>query len=176
MPPDSAADLLLSLLTGPPPPPWPNTLCELPIFDEADLPASVGSLQLRLWSRFLALYPDQAFADQLCGVLRHGAKLGYKGPFCSATRLNISNLPLDNHNIFHPSQEITAHLQEGRLRVVPHPAATGLVCSPLGVVPKPKSDRRHTIYHLSHPRKPGSRLLSVNSGIQPSVSGRAPGT
>ncbi|KAJ1027010.1 hypothetical protein NDA18_003031 [Ustilago nuda] len=46
------------------------------IFDEADFPASVGSLQLRVWSRFLAFYPDQAFADQLCGVLRHGAKLG----------------------------------------------------------------------------------------------------
>ncbi|SPC62382.1 uncharacterized protein UHOD_11529 [Ustilago sp. UG-2017b] len=111
MPPDSAADLLLSLLTGPPPPPWPNTLCKLPIFDKANLLASVGSLQLRLWSRFLALYPDQAFADQLCGVC-HGAKLDYEGPLCSAARLDISNLPLDDHNVFHLHQEITARLQE----------------------------------------------------------------
>ncbi|SOV09373.1 uncharacterized protein UDID_18567 [Ustilago sp. UG-2017a] len=168
MPPDSAADLLLSLLTGPPPPPWPNTLCKLPIFDKANLLASVGSLQLRLWSRFLALYPDQAFADQLCGVLFHGAKLDYEGPLCSAARLDISNLPLDDHNVFHLHQEITAHLQEGRLRVVLHPAATGLVCSLLGVIPKPNSDRWRTIYHLSHPRKPRSQLPSVNSGIQPS--------
>ncbi|KAJ1022693.1 hypothetical protein NDA18_005031 [Ustilago nuda] len=126
-------------------PPRPNTFCELPIFDEADSPASEGSLQLRIWSRFLAPYPDQAFADQLRGALRHGAKLDYEGPLRSATRLDVPNLPLDDLDVAHLRQEITARLREGRLR-----------------------DKRRTIYHLSHPRQPGSRLPSVNSGIQPS--------
>ncbi|KAJ1572452.1 hypothetical protein NDA14_001885 [Ustilago hordei] len=140
MPPDSAANLLLSLLTGPPPPPQPNTLCKLPIFNEANFPASVGSLQLCIWLQFLAFYPNQAFADQLCGALCHSAKLSYEGPLCSATRLNIPNLPLDNHNIFHLHQEITAHLWESHLWEVPHPQVTGLICSPLGVIPKPNSN------------------------------------
>ncbi|KAJ1030879.1 hypothetical protein NDA18_002108 [Ustilago nuda] len=44
-------------------------------------------------------------------------------------------------------------------------APATLVCSPVGVVPKPRSNKRRTIYHLSHPRKPGTRLPSVNDGI-----------
>ncbi|KAJ1029389.1 hypothetical protein NDA13_002640 [Ustilago tritici] len=82
-------------------PPRPNTLCKLPIFDVANSPASVSSLQLRLWSRFLDLYPDQTYADQLRGALRHGARLGYEGPLRSATRLDVPNLPLDNQDVFH---------------------------------------------------------------------------
>ncbi|SPO24216.1 uncharacterized protein UTRI_03484 [Ustilago trichophora] len=168
MPSDRASNLLLGLLTGLPPSPRPNTLCELPIFDVTDVPATVGTLQLRHWSRFLDLYPDRAFAAQLRGALQHSVKLGYNGPLCSSARLDAANLPMDPDDIHHLRREIEARLAEGRLRRVDDPAAIQLVCSPVGVVPKPHSDKKRTIYHLSHPRRPGSRLPSINDGINTS--------
>ncbi|SPO30782.1 uncharacterized protein UTRI_05399 [Ustilago trichophora] len=71
-------------------------------------------------------------------------------------------------DLHHLRCEVKAHLQEGCLRHVADPSAINLVCSPVGVVPKPHSDKKRTIYHLSHPRKPGLRLLSVNDGINTS--------
>ncbi|SNX86181.1 uncharacterized protein MEPE_04890 [Melanopsichium pennsylvanicum] len=168
MSPASASSSIIPLLTGLPPPPRPNTVCRQPIFDVADVPATIGSLQLHLWSHFLDLYPDQAFASQLRGALRHCVKLGYDGPLRSSARLEVANLPMDADDTFHLRREIDARLREGRLHHVVDPDGIQLVCSPVGVVPKPHSDKRRTIYHLSHPRKPGSRLPSVNDGIHPS--------
>ncbi|SAM63116.1 uncharacterized protein UBRO_21037 [Ustilago bromivora] len=120
--PDLASDCLLSLITGLiPPPPRPNTLCELPIFDATNIPA-------------------------MCVV----------------------NLPMDSDDVHHLCHEIEAHLAEGRLRHVTNPVSSRLACSPVGVVPKPHSDKRRTIYHLSHPRKPGTCLPSFNDGIHTS--------
>ncbi|SPO31550.1 uncharacterized protein UTRI_10299 [Ustilago trichophora] len=168
MSPDSASTFLSALLSGTPPPPRPNTLCERPIFDATDVPATVGTLQLRYWSQFLDLYPDQAFATQLRGALRHGVKLGYDGPLRHNARPDVNNLPMDSADVQHLRREIETRMQEGRLRHVANPSDVRLVCSPVGVVPKPHSDKRRTIYHLSHPRKPGARLPSVNDGIHPS--------
>ncbi|SPO32026.1 uncharacterized protein UTRI_02583 [Ustilago trichophora] len=165
MSPDHASTILSRLLTGPPPSPQPNTWCEEPIFDVSDTPATVGTLNIRYWSSFLDLYPDQVFAAQLRGALQHGVKLGYSGQLRSAPRLEINNLPMDDDDVQHLRREIQARVQEGRLRPVDNPADIKLVCSPVGVVPKPHSDKRRTIYHLSHPHKPGSRLPSVNDGI-----------
>ncbi|SPO29085.1 uncharacterized protein UTRI_06034 [Ustilago trichophora] len=165
MSPDQASAILSRILTGPSPPPRPNTWCEEPIFDVSDTPATVGTLNIRYWSPFLDLYPDQVFAAQLRGALQHGVKLGYSGQLCSAPRLEINNLPMDDDDVQHLRREIQARVQEGRLRPVDNPADINLVCSPVGVVPKPHSNKRRTIYHLSHPRKPGSRLPSVNDGI-----------
>ncbi|SAM84810.1 uncharacterized protein UBRO_20851 [Ustilago bromivora] len=62
--PDLVSNCLLSLIIGLiPPSPRLNTLCELPIFNATNIPATNGTLQLRLWSAFLDLYPDQAFAS-----------------------------------------------------------------------------------------------------------------
>ncbi|KAJ1027061.1 hypothetical protein NDA18_003078 [Ustilago nuda] len=77
---DLASALLVLLLTGPALPARPNTACELPIFDHSDTPATIGSLKLECWAPFLDLYPDQGFANQLRGALRHGVLLGYSGP------------------------------------------------------------------------------------------------
>ncbi|SNX87252.1 uncharacterized protein MEPE_05962 [Melanopsichium pennsylvanicum] len=146
MPPDLATSALLPLVAGQqPPPPRPNTLCERPIFDVSDVPATVGSLQLRLWSSFLDLYPDQAFATQLRGALRHGVKLGYNGPLRSAARLEVANLPMSSDDVAHLRREIQARLEEGRLCHVADPGNINLVCSP-----------------------PGACLPSVNDGIHPS--------
>ncbi|SPO25992.1 uncharacterized protein UTRI_03357 [Ustilago trichophora] len=169
LPPDLAASTLLSLITGhQPPPPRPNTSCAQPIFHSADVPATIGSLLPHLWHPFLELYPDPALATQLRGALQHGIKLGYDGPLRHSTRLDVTNLPMDNEDLHHLRREIDVRLQEGRLRPVADPAIAQLVCSPVGVVPKPHSEKRRTIYHLSHPRQPGKRLPSVNDGIHSS--------
>lgn len=164
---DSASVLLASLLAGPPPPARPNTLCKQPISNPTDAPATNSSLQLPCWAPFLNLYPDQHFADQLRGALQHGIRLGYFGPLCNEARLTVANLPMDKEDKAHLRTEIDAQVLEGRLCLVPDPASARLVCSPVRVVPKPHSNKQHTIYHLSHPRKPGSRLPSVNDGIHP---------
>ncbi|KAJ1028828.1 hypothetical protein NDA18_002853 [Ustilago nuda] len=167
--PDLAADCLLSLIAGSSPPlPRLNTWCELPIFDATDIPAMRGTLQHRLWSTFLDLYPNQAFASQLQGALRHGVKLGYKGPLHHNACLDVVNLPMDSNDIHHLHCEIDTRLMEGRLCHVAEPINSRLVCTPVGVIPKPHSDKRQTIYHLSHPRKPGNRLPSINDGIHTS--------
>ncbi|KAJ1031638.1 hypothetical protein NDA13_002029 [Ustilago tritici] len=165
MMPGTAATFLASFLTGPPPPPRPNTSCDLPIFDPSDTSATDGSLRLQHWSSFLDLYPDPTFAHQLRGALQHGIKLGYDGPLRHNARLEVTNLPMDPADESHLHREIDTRLREGRLRLVQDPTTINLVCSPVGVVPKPHSDKRRTIYHLSHPRRPGSRLPSINEGI-----------
>ncbi|UTT94817.1 hypothetical protein NDA17_003320 [Ustilago hordei] len=60
----------------PAPPVHPNTTCKLPIFNHSDTPTTVGFLKLEHWAPFLDLYPDQDFANQLRGALRHGACQG----------------------------------------------------------------------------------------------------
>ncbi|SYW76094.1 uncharacterized protein UBRO2_01165 [Ustilago bromivora] len=112
---DSASALLVSLLTCPVPPAHPNTACELPIFDCSNTPATVGSLKLKHWAPFLGLYPEQDFANQLRGALRHGALLGYSGPLHHTTRLEGSNLPMDPDDKLHLHQEIEAQVLEGCL-------------------------------------------------------------
>ncbi|KAJ1044562.1 hypothetical protein NDA11_006582 [Ustilago hordei] len=71
-----ASSSLGSSLTGPAPPVHPNTTCKLPIFNHSDTPTTVGFLKLEHWAPFLDLYPDQDFANQLRGALRHGACQG----------------------------------------------------------------------------------------------------
>jgi len=142
--------------------------CEWPIFDATDVPAMAGTLQLWYWSQFLDHYPDQAFASQLQGTLQHGVKLGYNGPLHNHTWLEVNNLPVDLDNIQHLCHKIKTRLQEGCLCLITAPGDVQLVCSPVGVVPKPHLDKRQTIYHLSHPWKPGSCLPSVNDGIHSS--------
>ncbi|SPO28524.1 uncharacterized protein UTRI_04921 [Ustilago trichophora] len=168
MTPACASTLLASLLKGSPPPPRPNTWCKHPIFNAADVPATIGSLSLQHWSHFLDLYPDQAFAAQLRRALQHGVKLGYTSPLCNASRLEVANLPMNNTDVLHLCREIEAQVLEGRLQPVTDPIGINLVCSLVGVVPKPHSNKRRTIYHLLHPRKPGKRLPSVNNGVDPS--------
>ncbi|SAM62499.1 uncharacterized protein UBRO_20148 [Ustilago bromivora] len=145
-----------------PPLPRPNTLCKHTIFDATDTPATLGMLQLCLWSTFLDLYPNQAFASQLRGALQHGVKLGYD------TCLDVVNLPMDSDDVHHLHHEMEARLAEGHLCHVTDPISMCLVCSLVSVVPKPHSNKRRTIYHLSHPHKPGTHLLSINDGINTS--------
>ncbi|SAM70011.1 uncharacterized protein UBRO_20364 [Ustilago bromivora] len=75
---------------------------------------------------------------------------------------------MDSDNVHHLHHEIETRLAEGRLCHVTDPVSSQLACLPVGVVPKPHSDKRRTIYHLSHPHKPGTHLLSFNDGIHTS--------
>ncbi|SAM85241.1 uncharacterized protein UBRO_20085 [Ustilago bromivora] len=70
----------------------------------------------------------------------------------------------------HLQLELATRLQEGRLVKV-NPKRSSLVCSPIGIVPKPRSTKQRTIHHLSHPCKPRPHQLpSVNDGISPSFT------
>ncbi|SAM85701.1 uncharacterized protein UBRO_20187 [Ustilago bromivora] len=82
--------------------------------------------------------------------------------------LSVPNLHMDQDNELHLCQEIEARLLEGRLRPVQDPACLNLICSPVGIVPKPHSSKCWTIYHLSHPHRPGSHFPSINASILPS--------
>ncbi|SPO28274.1 uncharacterized protein UTRI_04671 [Ustilago trichophora] len=132
MTPAHALTLLASLLKGPPPPPQPNTWCERSIFDTANVPAMIGTLNLRYWSHFLDQYPDQAFAAQLRRALQHGVKLGYSGPLCNTPQLEVNNLPMDDANIDHLRRKIETGVLKGRLQPVDNPVDVKLVCSPVG--------------------------------------------
>ncbi|SOV04182.1 uncharacterized protein UDID_17023 [Ustilago sp. UG-2017a] len=150
------------------PPVRANTTLELDAFDPTTSLARIGSMQLQLpaWECLLLDYPDKRYRTQMAGMIQHGCLLGYDGPLRQANR-RVANLPIDTDGHAHLHREITARLAEGRLTVVP--ATSALVESPIGVVPKPRSIKLHTIHHLSHPRHPASSALpSVNAGINPS--------
>ncbi|SPC66991.1 uncharacterized protein UHOD_11451 [Ustilago sp. UG-2017b] len=72
---------------------------------------------------------------------------------------------MDAVGFAHICREISTQLTEGRLTVVN--GSTLLICSPVSTIPKPHSDKLRTIHRLSHPRRPGSQLPSINAGIQP---------
>lgn len=143
------------------PPARPNLSFSLPIFDPDDVPATTPMLVIRAWEVLLADYPDQEVAQQLLGAIRHGVLLGYSGPLETSSRLSKRNLPMTEREKAHVRTEIIDRVRAGRLAVVPDPQKDQLVCSPIGVVPKPNSTKLRTIHHLSHPRKGDS----VNSGI-----------
>ncbi|SYW86235.1 uncharacterized protein UBRO2_05955 [Ustilago bromivora] len=128
----------------------------------------MGSRAPALNNNLPYLYPDQAFTSQLQGALQHGVKLGYDSPLQHDACLDVVNLPMDSNNVHHLCHEIETRLAEGCLRHVTDPVSMRLVCLPVGVVPKPHSDKRRTIYDLSHPREPGTRLSSINDGINTS--------
>lgn len=149
------------------PPARPNTTIASPIFTSSELPARRGLLQTRsdAWAALLELYPCRSTVTQILGAIRHGVNIGYRSPLRGVSRLT-PNLPMDAAGLAHVRRETEQRLLEGRLSVVPN--TSGLVCSPIGTVPKPHSKKLRTIHHLSHPRvAPPGLLPSVNHGITP---------
>ncbi|KAJ1029418.1 hypothetical protein NDA13_002667 [Ustilago tritici] len=165
-----SADQCLSLLLNAwshDPGPRPNTSFASNVFDPASQPTRHGSMQEHTfaWSTLLSLYPDPVYHCQLLAMTKHGCLLGYNGPLCNAD-CHSNNLPISLAGHSHLRREIDAHLAKGRLSVIP--ASTNLIESPIGVVPKPRSTKLHTIHHLSHPCQPmATALPSINTGISP---------
>lgn len=149
------------------PPARPNTDIKVPIFSASKQPARQGSLQTRLtaWRALLAHYPCQSTIAQILGAIQHGVHIGYDGPLRGVSRA-APNLPMDAAGLAHVRRETEQRLLEGRLTIVTD--LSGLVCSPIGTVPKPHSAKLRTIHHLSHPRVASAgHLPSVNQGILP---------
>lgn len=162
--PDVALSTLLQLLAGIPNPPLrPNLNFKFPIFDVNDSPASTAPLHYQAWQQLLKSYPDRNVVNQILGAIKHGVQLGYEGPLQDSKRLSYRTLPLTNIGRQHIQLEILDRLKSGRLVRVNNAESIGLVCSPIGTVPKPHSNKLRTIHHLSHPR----RGLSINDGISP---------
>ena len=116
-------------------------------------------LRLDRLQGFFACYPDAQFSSYLARGLSTGFRLGFN---------RVSTLQSVCHN--HPSstqhpQTIMDHLsaeeESGRLvGPLPHPIASLVQVSPLGLVPKSHSDKWRLIVDLSSPRG-----RSVNDGI-----------
>ncbi|KAJ1029381.1 hypothetical protein NDA13_002632 [Ustilago tritici] len=165
-----SADQCLSLLLNAwshNPGPCPNTSFAGNVFDPASQPARHGSMQEHAfaWSTLLSLYPDPIYHCQLLGMTKHSCLLGYNGLLCNADCCS-DNLPVSLTSHSHLHKEIDACLAEGHLSIIL--ASTNLIESPIGVVPKPRSTKLHTIHHLSHPCQPTAAALpSVNAGISP---------
>lgn len=160
--PDTALFLLEQLMHGQTNPPGrPNLDFASPIFNKNDKPAAPPSLRIDAFARLLADYPDQEAVIQILGAIQHGIRLGYSGIFESEGRLSQRNLPLTSQGRKHIQLEIEDRLSSGRLEEVNDPSSIKLVCSPIGTVPKPNSDKLRTIHHLSHPHHGDS----INAGI-----------
>ena len=106
----------------------------------------------------LRYHPDQAFVKQLIKSITEDFKIGYIGPECSKESPNLKSAR-DNPEV------VSAYLQkECELGRVGGPSAIppfpNMQCHPIGVVPKKKPGKFHTILHLSYP--PGD---SVNDFI-----------
>ncbi|SYW82729.1 uncharacterized protein UBRO2_04851 [Ustilago bromivora] len=91
--------------------------------------------------------------------------------------LSVPNLHMDQDNELHLCQEIEARLLEGRLRPVQDPACLNLICSPVGIVPKPHSTSTDVLIKLvsqfhraSKPYQTVKRNLSVLKSLHINLS------
>ena len=120
-----------------------------------------ASLRLELLHCYLGRHPDQQFAAYVYRGFKGGFRIGF----------NYSS-PLGRVHRNHPSSgenpaAVVAHLRSelhwGRLvGPVPSPFVPYVQVSPIGLVPKPYSDKLRLIVYLSSPRN-----RSVNDGISP---------
>ncbi|UTT95266.1 hypothetical protein NDA17_002436 [Ustilago hordei] len=164
--PNHCLDLLLDSCLHIPPS-RPNTSITRNVFDPTSSPTHLGSMQAQLdaWQSLLHAYPNPYYTHQLLGMIQFGCLLGYDGPLCNCN-CHTPNLPIDAIVHAHLQHELAARLAKGCLSVV-HPKHT-LAESPIGVVPKPRSSKLHTIHHLSFPCHPAPNTLPlINSGIDP---------
>lgn len=148
------------------PPARPNTSAGLEVYDAESFPAIPSPLVCGVWRELLAGYPG-VLGEIICGMITHGAKLGYSpsGELRFHARRGKRNLPMNAEGEAHIEEELQRRLKEGliiRARDEEH-----LVTSPLGAVPKPPVNgvrKSRTIHNLSSPKNP-RKGASVNAGI-----------
>jgi hypothetical protein len=59
------------------PPPQPNTRIKIKLYDVESFPAAVSPLNADIWYELLESYPG-SLRDDIVGMIRYGAKLGYE--------------------------------------------------------------------------------------------------
>jgi hypothetical protein len=160
-----AMDIGLTLPTSPPPE-QPNTQIKIKLYDVESSPAAVSPLNVNAWYQLLEGYPG-TLRNDITGMIRYGAKLGYElsDDLRRRSRRSETNLPMEDGGIAHVEKELATRIASGQvLRAAPY---EHLVTSPLGAVPKPMVGgelKWRSIHHLSAPRN--SRTdSSVNQGI-----------
>ena len=125
----------------------------------ARLPRGPTPIKLSALSTFMRLHPDQEFATYIGNGLLHGFHVGFHRG--TSLRQNWCNHPssLDKPAVI--QAHITMETQCGRLvGPLPPGLAEQVHVSPLGLVPKPHSDKWRMIVDLSAPV-----AFSVNDGI-----------
>lgn len=150
-----------------PPSAQPNTRAGFDVYNAKSFPATVSPLVLDAWRDLLCDYPGE-LGDMICGMIQHGAKLGYspQGGLRFRSRRLQRNLPMDEGGEKHVEEELMRRLEQGVVLRADDDSGH-LVTSPLGAVPKPMVDgiqKWRTIHHLSWPRS-RKEARSVNAGI-----------
>jgi hypothetical protein len=151
---------------GLPPSEQPNTRIMFKLYDVESSPAAISPLNVDAWYSLLDCYPG-TLRDDIVGMIRYGAKLGYElsDDLRRRSRRLETNLPMDEGGAAHVQKELAARIATGQ--VLRAGADEHLVTSPLGAVPKPMVGgelKWRTIHHLSAPRR-SKTDTSVNQGI-----------
>lgn len=148
----------------------PNTDYPFPAFDPTDEPATPNvRLRKDAWAALLRGYPDPELARNICGIISHGACLGYDGPLREpddASRGRHINHSLSADALDSLRAQLKHSLQEGYTR--PATAGEDIIWSPIGAVEK-KGGKYRMINDLSWPYDtPNVKFKnrpSVNGGI-----------
>ena len=126
----------------------------VPIWPRGPTPVSLPVLL-----PYLKCHPDQQLAAFVYNGLGHGFRIGFDRQH--ALKSNRRNHPSSVCNNAVVESTISMELTQGRLvGPLPQPAGSHVQVSPVGLVPKPHSEKFRMIVDLSSPKG-----LSVNDGI-----------
>jgi hypothetical protein len=89
------------------PPAQPNTSVTFELYNDESLPVIPSPLSHDAWYEMLAEYPGR-LRDDICGMIRHGAKLGYdvNGELRHRSRRTEKNLPMSSEAAKYVEDEI----------------------------------------------------------------------
>ena len=125
-------------------------------------------LNLDVLRTYFRRHPDTQYAAYLAHGLQHGFHIGF-----SRTSVNLRSAPRNHPSSLERTEVVTNHIQEewrtGRLSgPIPQVLTTQVHISPIGLVPKPHSDRWRLIVDLSSPwdHSVNDRISSSSCSIQ----------
>lgn len=113
-------------------------------------------LNIAQFAEYLDDHPNRPLVEWALATLRYGARLNYTG---NREGFEYTNLKSATTNADVLRENIQKEVASGNILRMPH-KQNNIKYSPLGVVPKPRSDKFRTINHLSFPIG-----TSINDGI-----------
>ena len=99
------------------------------------------------WEDLFRTHPDWLYACALVDIIRHGVRIGYKGPDQFVISKNLASAESDPAT---PTADLLAQKAHNRLKPINPDQLKRFICSPLGLVPKSVGGWRR-IHHLSFP-------------------------